>query len=200
MREDLNIEPVQSSNQVDGKSTLSRRNNDLQGHRCHADFSNATCLNNSQSIIEATVAGKACIKRVKVHNIVNKSEDLKLCLQQQDNALGFLPINNLNYRSRNLSLAPKIIISDPKFDPVKIHHLVRNTGRYNFEETRILLTSKINFSLFESLAQGYWDWQLPFFVKYGFLWIFLMLRKLIFKVVKVIMHQQIIFLFMSTVI
>ena len=81
----LNVEPVQSSDQVDGKSTLSRQNNDPQGHRCHSDLSNATCLNNSQSIIEATVVGKACV-RVNVHHIVDKSEDLKLCLQQQDNA------------------------------------------------------------------------------------------------------------------
>ena len=86
---------------------LSRQNNDPQGHRCHSDLSNATCLNNSQSIIEATVAGKACVKRVNVHHIVYKSEDLKLCLQQQDNALGFLPINNLSYRSRIYHLPPK---------------------------------------------------------------------------------------------
>ena len=164
----LNVEPIQSSDQVDGKSTLSSRNNDLQGHRCHSDLSNATCLNNSHSIVEATLVGKVCVKRVNVHHIVDKSENLKLCLQQQDNAVGFLPINNLSYRGTNLSLAPKVIISDPKFDPVKIHRLVRNTGRYNFEEERIFLPSKINFPLFESLAQGYWDWQLPFFVKYGF--------------------------------
>ena len=85
----LNVEPIQSSDQVDGKSTLSSRNNDPQGHRCHSDLSNATCLNNSQSIVEATLAGKACVKRVNVHHIVDKREDLKLCLQQQDNALGF---------------------------------------------------------------------------------------------------------------
>ena len=45
---------------------------------------------------------------------------------------------------------------------------MRYTGRENFEEARILLPSKINFPLFASLAQGYWDWQLPFLVKYGF--------------------------------
>ena len=31
-----------------------------------------------------------------------------------------------------------------------------------------MLPSKINFNLFEKLAEGYWDWQLPYFIKYGF--------------------------------
>ena len=64
-------------------------------------------------------------------------------------------------------MKPKVILSD-NYDPVAVHHMVRNTGKYNFQDARILLPSKINFELFEELAQGYWDWQLPHFIKYGF--------------------------------
>ena len=46
--------------------------------------------------------------------------------------------------------------------------MVRNTGKYNLQNAHILQPSKINFELFEELAQGYWGWQLPHFIKYGF--------------------------------
>ena len=86
----------------------------------------------------------------------------------QANALGFLPITNLKQVNRSLSLRPKVIIIDYFFDPREIHKEVRNTKFYNFEEARILLPSKINFAMFEKIAHDYWDWKLPYFVKYGF--------------------------------
>ena len=125
-------------------------------------------LTKSADIITVTRLGKNHIKKVNVPCITDKCQDLDKCLRQQTNALGFLPINNLTYKSTRLSLEPKIIISDNNFDPVAIHRMVRRTGKYNFEEARILLPSKINFKLFEELTEGFWDWQLPYFIKYGF--------------------------------
>ena len=61
----LNIEPVQSNDQVDGKSQDEIMTFKVTG--VMLIFLNATFLNNSQSIIEVTVAGKACIKRINVH-------------------------------------------------------------------------------------------------------------------------------------
>ena len=124
-------------------------------------------LTKSQHIIELTKMGKNTIKKINVQSIRDKRTDLRLCLEQQKNALGFLPINDLAHRQTGLSLKPKVILSD-NYDPVAVHHMVRNTGKYNFQDARILLPSKINFELFEELAQGYWDWQLPHFIKYGF--------------------------------
>ena len=72
--------------------------------------------------------------------------------------MGFLPINNLTYKSTHLSLEPKIGIRDNNFDPVAIHHMARRRGKYNFEEAFILLPSKINFKLFDELVEGFWDW------------------------------------------
>ena len=54
------------------------------------------------------------------------------------------------------------------FDPVQIHKEVYNSGTYNFLGKRIQLPSKINFEKFDSLAKGYWDWQLPILLKFGF--------------------------------
>ena len=76
----------------------------------------------------------------------------KTMFRATKNALGFLPINDLAHRHKDLSLQPKVILSD-NYDPVTVHHMVRNTGKYNFQDARILLPSKINFEL----AQGYWD-------------------------------------------
>ena len=54
------------------------------------------------------------------------------------------------------------------FDPICIHAQVRETGKYNFEETKIQLPSKINFDLLEQLSSEYWDYQLKLFLKFGF--------------------------------
>ena len=51
-------------------------------------------LTKSQHIIEFTKMGKNTIKKINVQSITDKCTDLRLCLEQQKNALGFLPIND----------------------------------------------------------------------------------------------------------
>ena len=69
---------------------------------------------------------------------------------------------------RAYSLVPNSIITDKNFDPVRLYKQVRNTGKYNYEQAKIQLPSDINFELLEKLAENYWDYQLPMFLKFGF--------------------------------
>ena len=78
---------------------------------------------------------------------------------------GFLPITNLHRLRIGHSLKPNKILTYTDFDPVKVHAEVKATGQFNFQNAKIQLPSKINFKLFESLCS---DYQLPYFVKYGF--------------------------------
>ena len=69
---------------------------------------------------------------------------------------------------RAYSLKPNSIITNKDFDPVKIHKQVRDTGKYNSEQAKIQLPFDINFELLEKLAESYWDYQLPMFLKFDF--------------------------------
>ena len=66
------------------------------------------------------------------------------------------------------ALKPHKVLSDNEFDPVKVHELIKSTGKPNFEEAKIQLPSKINFELLDRISQDYWDYQVPLFLRYGF--------------------------------
>ena len=125
-------------------------------------------LCNTESVIDATKADKDYVKRVDVNKLDYKCQDLQNCLFQQYNAFGFLPLNNLKKVGVGMSLKPNKVICKSDFSPVKVHREVRATGKYNYQEAKILLPSPINFQLFEHLAKDYWDWELPLMLKYGF--------------------------------
>ena len=108
------------------------------------------------------------MRKVNVQALRNKNTDLKLCLSQQTNAFGFLPITNLQRLDRGNSLKPHKVLTYKEFDPINVHEEVKNTGLYNFQKAKIQLPSSINFELFEHLCEGYWDYQLPYFIKFGF--------------------------------
>ena len=131
---------------------------------------NGKCIDytNTKFIVKSTFEGKKHVKKVNVEKLVDKCTDLQQCLKQQTNALGFLPITQLDRVRCAMSLKPNMVITDKEFDPVKVHNLVRQTGCYNFQKAKIQLPSKINFEKFEEMAAGYWDWQLPYSIKYGF--------------------------------
>ena len=112
--------------------------------------------------------GSKVMRKVSVQALKNKSSDLKLCLSQQTNAFGFLPITNLQRLHRGHSLRPNKVLTYKEFDPTKVHEEVKNTGLYNFQKAKIQVPSSINFELFEKLCEGYWDYQLPYFIKFGF--------------------------------
>ena len=43
---------------------------------------------------------------------------------------------------------------------------LKNTALCNFQKAKIQLPSSINFELFEKLCEGYWDYQLPYIIKF----------------------------------
>ena len=61
-----------------------------------------------------------------------------------------------------------MLLKDDHFDPITLHRIVRGTGKYNFAGAKIQLPSNINFNLLEELAKDYWDYHLPYFLKFGF--------------------------------
>ena len=122
----------------------------------------------TNEIDNLTKQGKPLAKKVNVLDIVDKSRDLQLCLSQQYQPFGFLPITNLCQFGNKFSSIPNEVYNSTEFDPVKVHHKVLATGKYNFQEARIQVPSDINFELLEKVCIGYWDWQLPLLLKFGF--------------------------------
>ena len=122
------------------------------------------------AVVKEVLRGKGskAMRKVNVQALKNKSSDLKLCLSQQTNAFGFLPITNLQRLHRGHSLKPNKVLTYTEFDPIRVHEEVKNTGLYNFQKAKVQLPSSINFELFEKLCEGYWDYQLPYFIKFGF--------------------------------
>ena len=53
-------------------------------------------------------------------------------------------------------------------DPVKLYGYVSSFKCPNFLGARVQVNFDINLDLLDSLAQDYWDWQLPLFLRYGF--------------------------------
>ena len=90
------------------------------------------------------------------------------CIDQQNTVFSFLPITDVKRTKMNTSLKPNNVLIAEKFDLVHIYKQVRETGRYNFEEAKIQLPSKINFNLLEQLSADYWDYQLKSFLKFSF--------------------------------
>ena len=122
----------------------------------------------TNSIVKAVIEGKNCVRNIIVSNIKDKCIDLKTCVKQQTTPMGFLPISNLKRLKIASSLKPIVVLKDEQFDPIAVPKTVRGTGKYNFEGAKIQLPSKINFQLLEYLTQDYWDYQLPYFLKFGF--------------------------------
>ena len=125
-------------------------------------------VTSTNSITKAVMDGSKCLRHVIVSNIKDKCIDLKNCIRQQSTPMGFLPITNLKRLNIASSLKPNVIVQDRDFDPVAVHKVVRATGKFNFEGAKVQLPSKINFPLLEYLAKDYWDYQLPYFLKFGF--------------------------------
>ena len=137
-----------------------------QNNECHNLVTGS--IVNITDVVKTVMNGNNCIKKVNVLTRKNKCSDLSKCIAQQDTVLGFLPISNLKRTRINNALKPNCVLNTNTFDPIKTHQVVEATGKYNFEEARIQLPSKINFEYLETLALNYWDYQLPLFLKYGF--------------------------------
>ena len=52
--------------------------------------------------------------------------------------------------------------------PLRLHKIIKNTGRYNFEEVQNTLNSQLNPDIWDSLRKNYWDEQLCLLIRFGF--------------------------------
>ena len=130
---------------------------------------NRVDVKNSVQITRAVLNGNnTCIRHVNVLDIKDKCVDLKRCIGQQGTVFGFLPITNLKRMRIGHSLTPNKVLSHNNFDPVLTHKAVRHIGGKNFERAKIQLPSDINFELLDKLCVDYWNYQLPYFLRYGF--------------------------------
>ena len=79
-----------------------------------------------------------------------------------------MPINNLCDFGQDISSISKEILTWENFDPIALHNKFFASKKYNFLGLRIQLPTRINLDKFDRLANGYWDWQLPILLRFGF--------------------------------
>ena len=86
---------------------------------------------------------------------------------QQNQHTGFVPLSPLQFLG--IKNCTKCIVDKELCrDPVKLHEYVKQFQWPNFIGARVQVNYDINFELLEYLAQDYWDWQLPLFLKFAF--------------------------------
>ena len=86
----------------------------------------------------------------------------KKFLTQNTPLFGFIPIYGLKgrvYDRHENNICHNII---------ELHQKLRNDGRHNYLGLQIPVPSKLNAEKWTDYLTGYWDWQLPLLVKYGF--------------------------------
>ena len=93
------------------------------------------------------------LRNVNVLSLNNKCADLKKCIDQQKTIFGFLPISNLKRFRINDALKPNKILTDNEFNPVKVHELVKSTGKPNFEVANIHSRQKLILNFWIELAK-----------------------------------------------
>ena len=80
---------------------------------------------------------------------------------------GFIPLNNLRYEWGK-GLPPTVCSKEICQDPVSLHYQVAEKKMPNFLGARIQVNFNFNHDLYDTLLQGYWDWQIPMLLRYGF--------------------------------
>ena len=80
---------------------------------------------------------------------------------QNKGFFGFIPLSDMPPKIKDLSQKSKLSYID-------MHKKLRKDGRPNFSGLQIPIKSKLNADKFAHYLQGYWDWHLPMFIKFGF--------------------------------
>ena len=109
---------------------------------------------------------KKQLAQLELKNIQDKCPDLEKYMKQQNQHTGFVPLSPLQFVGIK-SCTKCIVNTELCKDPVKLHEYVKQFRCPNFIGARVQVNYDINFELLEHLAQEYWDWQLPLFLKYG---------------------------------
>ena len=102
--------------------------------------------------------------------IKNKVEKLKKAKELPSNSL-FFRQNKGNFGFIPCSKLPTKIVdksSEHNFDFATLHKKVLESGKPNYLGVQLPVPSKLNAKKFFEYSTDYWDWQLPFFIKFGF--------------------------------
>ena len=74
---------------------------------------------------------------------------------------GFIPLGELKLPH---TLSPK----QTSFDPLQLHEKIKKSGKYNYLYSQFIVDSQLKPEVWDKLLQGYWDKQLPLFIRFGF--------------------------------
>ena len=76
-------------------------------------------------------------------------------------AFGFIPLSPL-LGNKNWEENGKV------HSPIEAYNVVKSSGFYNFQQTRLLVDNQLNPTAWEAHLTDYWDWQLVQYIKFGF--------------------------------
>ena len=84
----------------------------------------------------------------------------KFCSQNKD-FVGFIPLSPLPEPIQDRS-TPTVL------NHLQMHKKFKDDGRPNYCGLQLPVPSKLNAEKFFHYLKDYWDWQVPFFIKFGF--------------------------------
>ena len=110
---------------------------------------------------------KNYLAKLKIDDVQNKCSELKSFMTQQKQHTGFIPLSPLQFSHiRNCSRCQ--VDKHWLEKPIQLYHYVKSFKRPNFLGARVQINFDMNLDLVDRLAESYWDWQLPLFLRYGF--------------------------------
>ena len=100
-------------------------------------------------------------KKLDYTNLMGSCPTFKLWDKQNACKFGFIPMGELDEPPTSRS-------SNINADPLTLHTIIKDSGDHNFKKCQISVKSQLNPDLWDKLLMGYWDSQLPLFVRFGF--------------------------------
>ena len=96
--------------------------------------------------------------------LIQKARQLpsnRIFFAQNQGQYGFIPVSSLPCRIEDKS-------DNNKVDILTTHKILKKDGRPNYRGLQIPVQSSLNYQNFFEYLGNYWDWQLPFFIRFGF--------------------------------
>ena len=100
-------------------------------------------------------------RKLDYTKIMGSCPTLQLWDKQTDHKFGFIPMGDLDVP---LTTTP----SNVNTDPLALHKVIKASGEYNFKNCQINVKSQLNPDVWDELLEGYWDFQLPLLIRFGF--------------------------------
>ena len=100
-------------------------------------------------------------KKLDYTKIMGSCPTLQLWDKQTGHKFRFIPMGDLDVP---LTTTP----SNVNTDPLALHKVIKASGEYNFKNCQINVKSQLNPDVWDELLEGYWDFQLPLLIRFGF--------------------------------